>query len=40
MLGSTFSSRGIDAGNSLSNDVVKSPSVCVFKKATTQCKLR
>ena len=27
-----FSSRVIDAWNSLSNDVVKSPSVCMFKK--------
>ena len=32
MSGSTFSSRVIDAWNSLSNDVVKSPSVCIFKK--------
>jgi len=32
MLGSTFYSRVIDAWNGLSNDVVKSPSVCMFKK--------
>ena len=32
MSGNTFSSRVIDAWNSLSNDVVKSPSVCIFKK--------
>jgi len=31
-LESTFSSRVTDAWNSQSNDVVKSPSVCIFKK--------
>ena len=32
MLGSNFSNRVINAWNSLFNDVVKSPSVCMFKK--------